>query len=225
MRIALWSLAFAFGAVLMPAAASALPVHFSFVNERGETILVEPVYPGCSVGKTSVETGRTLDVTCETPANKQTGIQVRLSGGAGVICYPFVAIMGESRIEASQIGNVSCVMTTVGRASYKLFFARAAFLTIELKNTRSEPLLASMSNYNCKPHDSEMRVGAGETATFTCFREDMASGQGITIQTRVPNNTRDLICQGWWHDNKTLVFHGNCSIDHLGGDKYVFTIR
>ena len=225
MRAVLSMLAVIVGALVAPAfAQAAVPVHFEFVNGRGETITIEPVYPGCSIGKTSLETGKTLGVDCPTEVGKQTGIQVRVPGGAGVICYPFVAVMDQYRIEASQIGAPSCSMSTVGHASYKLVFARAAFLTIELKNARAGDILAHMSNYNCKPN-GEARVAPGGTHTYNCFREDMAAGQGITIQARVPNDTRDLICQGWWHENKTHVFHGNCSIDHAGGDRYILTIR
>lgn len=225
MRYALFALVLALGALIAPVAAHAANAHFEFVNGRGEPIQVEPVYPGCGpAGKTMVASGSSLSVNCSIEVHKQTGIQVRVPGGAGVICYPFVAMMDEYRIEISNVGANSCSISTVGRLNYRIHFPRAVWLTLEIKNARANTILSMMTEANCQPHGNS-DLSAGGTISYRCFAEDMAGRQGITMQMRELNNTRDLICQGWWHENRTDVFHGNCSIENLGSNKYLFTIR
>lgn len=214
-----------FGAVLPVAAQAAINVHFELVNQRGETVTVEGAF--CSgFGKTTVVPGQTFTVTCPIEVGGQTALQVRVPGLAGVICWPSVFAMTQYRIDHSNHGT-SCSMQSLGNTTYRMVLVGAKYFVIHLKNERGHNIEVTMTNSNCKGYIgwNVHSVPKGGGIDFRCLREDFAAGQGVTIQARVPNDKRDMICQAWWHENKTLLFHGNCAINQTGPDDFSLLIR
>lgn len=226
MRLFSIAVALAFCVALVPVGAdAAITIHFEVVNQRGETVTVEGA-PCSGLGKTSLESGKSLGADCSINVGGQTALQVRTIGGAGVICWPHAVAMSEYRIDAGTIEKGSCSFEALGGNSYRFVLAGASYFNIHLKNERTADIMITNTNYNCKPvTDREARVAAGGGVDWRCFRADFNTGSGITIQARVPNNTRDLICQAWWHERKTFVFHGSCPISQTGPDDYVLAIK
>jgi hypothetical protein len=225
MRISHVAFALALFGVLAPVAApAAINIHFEVVNDRGENVTVEGA--GCAnFGKTTLAAGKSIGVTCPINVGGQAALQVRTIGGVGVICWPHAVAIAEYRIEAGTLGTSSCSFQNMGGTSYRYVLTGAKYFTIHMKNERKSAIMVTLTNSNCTGYVgwNESPLGAGASKDFRCFREDFASGQGITIQARVNNNTRDLICQGWWHENKTSVFSGSCPINRDGED-YFFII-
>ncbi|HVA29230.1 MAG TPA: hypothetical protein VNF68_13700 [Candidatus Baltobacteraceae bacterium] len=215
-----------FGAAVPLAAQAAINIHFEIVNQRGETVTVEPA-PCAGFGKTHLEAGKSLAVDCKIEVGGQTALQVRTVNGVGVICWPHAVAMTEYRIEASNLGTSSCSFDRLGGTSYRMVLVGAKYFTIHLKNQRDHDIKVTMTNSNCTGNIgwNEHSIPKGGGIDFRCFREDFARGQGVTIQARVPNNTRDMICQAWWHENKTHLFYGNCAINQVGPDDYDLLIR
>jgi hypothetical protein len=214
------------GASLPIVAQAAIQVKFEVVNQRGETVTVEGAH--CEgFGKTTVVPGQSLSVTCPINVGGQTALQVRVPGLAGVICWPHVVAMTEYRIEHSNLGTNSCSMQSLGNTTYRMVLVGAKYFTIHLKNQRDHDIKVTMTNSNCTGNIgwNEHSIPKGGGIDFRCLREDFAGGQGVTIQARLPNNTRDMICQAWWHENKTHLFYGNCAINQAGADDYDLFIR
>ncbi len=213
-------------AALPLTALAAINIHFEIANQRGEVVTVEPA--SCAgFGKTQLAAGKTLAVDCKIEVGGQTAPQVRTLNGAGVICGPHAAAISEYRIEAGNLGTSSCSFDRVGGTSYRIALAGAKYFTIHLKNQLSHDIKVTMANSNCAGNIgwNEHRIPKGGGIDFRCFREGLTQGEGVMIQVRMPNNTRDMICHAWWHGNKTFLFNGHCAINQVGPDDYDFLVR